>query len=95
MSGSSSSLSWRAWELWGEGEGYQSPKGEKERGRNHAHVVSDSKRRLTVHDEVDLDDVARSVVVDEDTVDRVDLVGEGHGLICNERDDQTREREDE
>jgi hypothetical protein len=57
--------------------------------------VSDSKRRLTVHDEVDLDDVARSVVVDEDTVDRVDLVGEGHGLICNERDDQTREREDE
>jgi len=53
----------------------------KEKRRKSLHIVSDSKRSITMHDEVDFDDVSRSVVVNDASIDRFNLLGESHGFV--------------
>lgn len=38
-------------------------------------------RRLPLHDQINLDNVARPVVIDDARVDLLDLFGEGHGFV--------------
>lgn len=45
------------------------------------HVVRDKQRRLALHDQVDLDDIPRPVVVHDARIDPLDLVRERHRLV--------------
>lgn len=47
----------------------------------YSHIVSYPQRSLSTHDQIDFDDVSRSIVIHDASIDRFDLLSKSHRFV--------------